>query len=236
MFSQQLAVEDQAAVWTTSALMFSTVFCHVDASTPEEAWPLRAPSAFDLDWLKMSDGKNEIGRMTSSLKGDPVFGELVSFHVEHIVEARPIRHEFGYLPKGFTQLYNLDDESSADNNLFHSPLAQLSRVLAPGCHPVTKIMYCWAFFGGMKKEFRRLLGQKDPRALLIKLYWYAQMNEVGIWWLIRRTVLEGQAICIYLERYHGDNSDIRMLLQFPKMRFFPTRIKRFLHSSAENQP
>jgi hypothetical protein len=32
-------------------------------------------------------------------------------------------------------------------------------------------------------------------------------------------VLEGQAICLYLERDHADETAILDLLQFPKMRF-----------------
>jgi hypothetical protein len=206
MMSHPRSLEEQAALWTTSTLLFSTVFCQVDANSPEDAWPLRAPSASDLDWLIMSDGKNEISRMTQSLIGHPIFGDLVSFQPDKVIpDFYPDQDTFNNLPSEFLRLYNLNPSANTNTNtqdkIFHNPLVQLSHALAPSLHPIAKIMRCWTFVGTMTPKFRALLRRKDPRGLLILLYWFARLNEVDVWWLKRRTTIEGQAMCLYLQRH-----------------------------------
>ncbi len=67
-FNKQLSrppqVEEQAALLTTAALLGTIAFCHIEARTSEEAWPLKPPSSSDLDWLRMSDGKKEVWKLT----------------------------------------------------------------------------------------------------------------------------------------------------------------------------
>ena len=69
----------------------------------------------------------------------------------------------------------------------------------------------------MEPEFRQLLHKKDPKALLLLVWWYGKMAEYDVWWMGRRMKLEGQSICMYLERNHGDDPGIVTLLDYPKM-------------------
>jgi len=73
------------------------------------------------------------------------------------------------------------------------------------------------FIGTISPEYMRLLEEKDPRALLLMAYSYAEVSQFGIWWLSRRAILEGEAICIYLKRLDHGYDEIEQLLQLPKL-------------------
>ena len=54
----------------------------------------------------------------------------------------------------------------------------------------------------MQPVYKSLLERKDPRALLILAWWNAKVCHVEeCWWIQRRIVLEGRAICRYLRRW-----------------------------------
>ncbi|KAI0397937.1 hypothetical protein F5Y17DRAFT_255123 [Xylariaceae sp. FL0594] len=72
-------------------------------------------------------------------------------------------------------------------------------------------------------RFRKLLEQKDERALLILLYWYAKLCDRRVWWARKQAWIDGQAICRYLEQTWAaagsQHSQTRLqLLAWPKMR------------------
>lgn len=48
-------------------------------------------------------------------------------------------------------------------------------------------------------SFREMLLQKDEKAMLVLLYWYAKICDRRIWWLWKHSYTEGLAICKYLE-------------------------------------
>jgi hypothetical protein len=68
LFSNKLAgpihPSERDALWATSAFLGTTAFYYIEAKTPEEAWPLKPPSSLDLNWLRMSAGKEEIWKIT----------------------------------------------------------------------------------------------------------------------------------------------------------------------------
>jgi hypothetical protein len=71
----------------------------------------------------------------------------------------------------------------------------------------------------MSPEVKGLLQAKDPRVLLALVLCYTKLYHVDVWWLSRRLLLEGQAICIYLDLFFSHDVDIETLLQFPKLIF-----------------
>jgi hypothetical protein len=76
--------------------------------------------------------------------------------------------------------------------------------------------YFLSFIGHMDPKYKALLHQKDPKALLLLSWWYGKMCQYNVWWQSRRMVLEGQAICLYLER-ECEEEEIVGLLCYPKM-------------------
>jgi hypothetical protein len=73
------------------------------------------------------------------------------------------------------------------------------------------------------ERFRNLLAQKDEKAMLILLYWYAKLCTRHVWWLRKQAWVEGLAICRYLEKawapYGSQDSQARLkLLEWPKLK------------------
>lgn len=213
-----MPVAEQAALWVASALLSIIVFAQVEAENAEDIWPLQPNSTPKIDWVKIGRGKHEIYNVTSLLHDDPIFSALtVILHPETEFTLRT-GLTLNQLPLPFIRLYNLSDTTTDETNHYRDAIVRLARVLDPLCHPVQVIMEFWGFTN-MTAEFKTLLGNRDPRALLILAYWYMRASQLGLWWLRPRTFLEGRAICIYLERYHSDNADIQTLLQYPKAAF-----------------
>lgn len=210
--SGQLVVQEQAALWATSAIISIIVFCSIDATIPEEAWPLASPSPSDLVWLKMCDGKREVFKHTKSLQHDPVFDELV---ILHRLEAMPVHSNqlpLTNLPFLFHQVFDLASPTSP----YSSGVFQLAEVSDPACSPMEIILAFWTFTGSMNPGSRALLRQKDPRSLLLLVCWYAKLIKLGVWWFTHRIRVEGRAICIFLQRYHVDDVDLQTLLDIPR--------------------
>lgn len=76
-----------------------------------------------------------------------------------------------------------------------------------------------AFLTQLDPRYRRLLGDKDPRAMVLLAWWYAKAAAHISWYMQRRSLVEGRAICIYLERYCMDVPGIPELVRFPKRVF-----------------
>ncbi|KAI1293267.1 hypothetical protein F5Y03DRAFT_374424 [Xylaria venustula] len=76
------------------------------------------------------------------------------------------------------------------------------------------------FARALDPPIRDLLIQKDEKAMLLLLYWYAKICDQRVWWLWKHSYTEGIAICRYLERVWtaSEYEDGLALLELPKMR------------------
>lgn len=201
---------ERDALWVTAVCLGVIAFFYIEAETPEEAWPLKPPSSLDLNWLSLSEGKKELWRNTRTATGKSVFQTLLPFE-----NTKPTPG-LEALPSEFINLCGLDATSTPDNNPYHAVASGLAKSLHSDCKLTTFLSFL-SFIMNMCPEYKRLLKRKDPRALLLLAYWFAKMCQYPHWWIIQRAALEGQAICIYLQRYHGNDSDIQKLAQFPSM-------------------
>lgn len=202
------------AVWATAALLGLVSFAMIDATKPEEAWPLAPPSHTDLEWLAMSDGKKAIWDIANPLRRQSVFHKLSGdFERDYFAALKP-KPSDGILLADFAHLCNLDDPS--DNNPYYEAVHNLIPLLDLECNSSTMMRFI-SFIGHMNPRFKLLLERKDPRAMLLLAYWYSKVCK-SQWWVSRRASLECQAICIYLERHHDDIPNVHELLRFPKIR------------------
>lgn len=220
LFNQKLSTPlqppDRDAVWAAAALLGNIAFSSIEASKPEEAWPLAPPKPSDLEWLRMCESKAVIWNITNPLRPDSVFHILADdFETSSLASAATTSSIEG-IPPAFIQLYSLDNSSTADNSPYYAAVHGLAPLLRIECNQST-IGRFLLFMSHMQPDFRRLLEQKDSRALLLLAYWYAKASH-SVWWIERRARLECQAICLYLERYHAGETAVQELLQFPKMR------------------
>lgn len=215
--SRPIKSESKDALWTSAALLGAIAFAGIEALTPEEAWPLRPPAPSDLDWLKMSDGKKAVFKIADPMRPGSIFSRC---SIDHSWMYRPIDYSHINLiglAQDYTDLYNLGPNSTGETNPYHEAAMSQARLLGLSCTHDTLIQFM-SFIGHINPGLKALLLQKDAKAMLLMACWYAMTYKYQ-WWINRRGLLEGKAICMYLDRYHGDNLKIQRLLQWPKREF-----------------
>lgn len=220
LFNQKLSApiqpHERDALWATAVLLGIIALSSIEASTPEEAWPLKRSDPFDLEWIRMSGNKKAICNIANPLRPDSVFRALAEDYRTGIMLFAPSSPGIEGIPSAFIQLYGLDSSSTAKNSPYFVALHELAPLLHMKCEMPTMWPFL-SFISHMPPDFMRLLQRKEPRALLLLTYWYAMVCQ-SVWWIERRATMECQATCLYLERYHADDTAIQGLLRFPKMR------------------
>lgn len=216
LLSGPMADEERDAMWGAAALLGAITIGAVEATSPEESWPLKPDSPHDLDWLRMSDGKKEVWRLSNPLREDSVWRAAMSF--DHDKEPTPQvrRPELEALLPYLTRLYNYDESADGTGDPYHTATSIIIRLLPIHCTHST-ILYFLSFLGHMEPAFRTLLHQKDHKAMLLLAWWYAKMMDYPAWWLQRRARVECKAICLYLAKICMHYSDVGRLLDYPKM-------------------
>lgn len=203
-------IQEQAALCATAALLAVLSFCYIEATRFEEAWPLAgglSPSSpEDLQWIKMSNGKLSAQALTRGLATDPVFHPLVS--IDQRDQSTFPSFAAANTPDGEGPFLNFSQSACMSEVDAFMQVAHSNSVIAI-------IFSFWAFVGNMTTGFEYDLRRKKPEALLILVHWYAKLNPIPVWWLKTRTTLEGQAICVYLNRYHCHDDGINRQLRWP---------------------
>ncbi len=219
LFSSKLASPIESSerdpLWATAVFLGIMAVYYIEANTAEQAWPFKPSSSMDLNWLKMSQGKKEIWKITQPLRNESVFRPLVMDNMSFIPDPSTLLG-LEVLPPDLTKLCDLDASSTIDKSPYYATASALAQVLNVDDKFLT-IMNFLQFINFMRPDYRRLLELKDPRALLLLAYWYAKVCQTQQWWLWHRAALEGQAICIYLGRNYQHEADIQNLLQFPSI-------------------
>jgi hypothetical protein len=209
--------DDRDALWASAGLLSQIAFSFIEASTPEEAWPLTPPDQADLEWIAMSENKMAIWEIANPMRPESIFNALAMDVMKHSATICGVSEsKIEDLPPLFIEVYDLENDSIADSCPYRATALLLSTLLSMECSFNTLVKFL-SFASHMDPKFKPLLQKKDPRALLLLAYWYAKVLN-SVWWLDRRATLECQAICIYLERSHADETAILELLQFPKER------------------
>ncbi|KAK7407958.1 hypothetical protein QQX98_009875 [Neonectria punicea] len=215
---QSLSGPYRDALWASAAILGAAAFFFVGPADSAAAWPLKAPSSTDLDWLKMSDGKKVVWHITDPTRPESVFNPLLADHALYVAPDGQAPIPPTALPAPFYPLYDLS-ESTPDANPYHVAASLMAQLLDLEANDYSVIQFL-AFISQLDPRYRRLLELKDPRAMLLLAYWHAKVVGFKAWWLNRRAVVEGQAICIYLERECADDPMIMELLEFPKASLF----------------
>lgn len=195
--------EDRDALWATAILLGVSTFSSCEATRPEDAWPLAPPSAADLNWLRISDGKKEIWKIAKPLRPDSVFCSLArQQQIDYLPCVITSDAVLQTLPAGLVEFYKHHTRSSpgSTNNLYYYTLCALAPLLRSPCNKMNFTKYL-SFIAHFDPKFRDLLLAKEPFALLILAYWYAKVRLFE-WWISNRAEVECRAICIYLEREH----------------------------------
>lgn len=220
-FQGEETAASRVAMLSTAAILWTISFSHIEARTSQEAWPLKSTSSSDLNWIRMNSGKEQIWKVTQSYRPDPVSMTLASMRT-HEMLIIPYKDKIndGFLnniPPAFIRLFNLANHDSPPQDDSIDPHYTIGMQVAQvvfGDYPIyVTILSFVSFVGGISSEVKGLLEAKDPRMLLALALWYAKLYQVGIWWMSRRLLLEGQAIRIYLKRFYSHDADIQAVLE-----------------------
>jgi hypothetical protein len=219
LFNQKLSgiihPHDRDALWATAGLLSQIAFAFVDASTPEEAWPLRGgEDPTDLEWIAMSENKMAIWEIASPMRPESIFHGLAMDLVRLDRLCGISEPNIANLPRLFAKVFDLENDSIAETCPYRSSVLLLSSLMPLECNRDTLVKFL-GFASHMNPKYKLLLTRKDSKALLILAYWYAKVLN-SVWWLDRRATMECQAIILYLERYYPNEEDILELLKFPK--------------------
>ncbi|KAL7935895.1 hypothetical protein V8C35DRAFT_264017 [Trichoderma chlorosporum] len=212
-----LSSSHRDALWICASVLGAASFASIRTQDPFDAWPLAGPNpAMDLDWLKMGHGKRVVWSIADPTRPESVFYKLLDqtpmhqpFDISVIAPAS--------LPPLFYSLFGLSATSSPETNPYHGACAILSAVSAEEINDGNILLFL-SFITQIDPCYRSLLEEKDPRALLLLLYWHSLVAPQDRWWLRRRCAVEAKAILMYLERYCADDGEIMELLQLPKSR------------------
>lgn len=213
-----IAPETKDALWASAALLGAIQIANFEACTPEEAWPLKPHDPADLDWLKMSEGKKAVFAIASPLRPESRFCHISNGHgalFRPMMERRDCeRGDLVGMTRDFSNIFGLGPDSSGTENPYYEAGMTLARLLHVQCDG-DNIVEFFGFMMHLSPDFKRLLAMKDAKALLMFAYWYAKLWR-GQWWLHRRGLIEGRAICLFLERFHGDDACLQRMLVWPK--------------------
>ncbi|KAM0430988.1 hypothetical protein ACHAPT_005622 [Fusarium lateritium] len=208
---------ERDALWTLATFLGASAFALLDVQDLEGVWPLKGPDALDLDWLKMSEGKKVVWNLLEASRVESIFHDLILERDQMPNGAQPIPPDV--LPRAFYTTFNLSSSSTPASNPYHVAASVLAQVLPRKVNDNTVTQFL-PFLTQLDQRYKQLLEDKDPRALVLLAWWYAKAAAHSAWWMQRRSLTEGQAICIYLERYCMQVPGIPELVQFPKKVFY----------------
>ena len=212
VLSQPLASTSRDAVWATGALLGAAVMAYVEPTRPEEAWPLKPPDPTDLDWLKLGEGKKAIWSIANPTRPDSMFKGLAK-DLNHLQLPKwATCPDLAAIPDCWKRVFNFTPYTTITNSPYCFPVIILSRLhgLSPTHDNILDFLYFMAF---MPVEFKTLLECKDPRAMLLLLWWFRKLEHGELWWLKRRAAVEGRAIEMWLEKWferRGEGLDVGM--------------------------
>jgi hypothetical protein len=208
-----------------ASLLGVVSFFSLEAETIEDVWPLADD---DLSWLNLTEGKKAVWKAASPLKDDSIWHK-----VRHAFEPVQDDDEAKYVPSVFDGF--CAKSLSKDNPLYIAARALID-LLAGECNEKTWLTYL-NFLCHITPAVKERLLERDPWALLILLYYYMKMCRTK-WWLASRAILQGRAICLYLERHHANNAEIQGALSWPKSEFVAAQMEGWggLASSWSRSP
>lgn len=214
--SGPLTPSEKDAIWAAATILGSSSLAGVDALSPEQAWPLRESSESDLDWLRMYDGKREIWRMTDPTRPDCCL-RILSQEIETVCQKMSMTEPgLKRLPGELCRLLGLHAHGvDLLSNPYRFSANVLNNLMAMKISETSIIAFI-SFITLMQADFRQLVVDKDPYALILLAYWFAEFSQHHAWFVWRRSVLECQAICLYLARHHGDIDHLDAVLEHPR--------------------
>lgn len=185
----------------------------MEAQNAEELWPL-SPTQSGPHWLKFVEGKREIWKLAGPLTSDSVFTSGATQKCG--LDSTFVAGELNGLPRQLAKICGLTGRGeTARANAYSAAVLLLNDLFRPdqSTYELNKLLnFCTC----MDVEFKNLLLAKDPKALLLLVYWHTQLFRSDRWWTRQRTLLEGKAICLYLRAFYATDNELVAALWYPE--------------------
>lgn len=163
----------------------------------------------------MYDGKREIWRIADPTRPNCCL-RLLSQEVDMVHQKMSMAEPgLKQLPGELCRLLGLHGHVNLQTNPYRFSANILNNLMAMKSSE-TSILAFLTFITLMEADFRQFLVDKDPYALILLAYWFAEFSQHHAWFVWRRSILECQAICLYLTRYHGDIDQLNTILEHPR--------------------
>lgn len=179
---------ERDALWIASTMISAQYIGYIDATSAEDAWPLKSIGPGEPDWLELGLGKKHIEAFCDIMRTDCCFQKLVAqFEASNASEdftPYELRDGgFHNLPTEMLEFLGLTDPSTWSSSPYFRAANIISQVL-PHEYNESNYMKFLAFMYCMAPEFRSLWRTKDPGALLLLSYWYSKATVPSKhWWL-----------------------------------------------------
>jgi hypothetical protein len=228
LFNKKLSApvppDDRDALWAAATLLGVITFASIEGGELEKAWPFQIARDPEPEWLKMSHGKAAILQMADPERPNSIFHDIFPSHTQ-LLQLRPPVGEDSLTKvfPGFIELFELDTNPT-ERNPYAAAIVSLCALSDIQSTPSAGLLF-YTFCACINNEFGDLVLNRDPRALVVMAYWYSKMC-MGPWWLKKRALIEGQATCVYLERFYGHDAVIQDLLEIPKRALFKNQKDR----------
>ena len=175
-----------SALWMASVMIsFTDSFC-LDEQDPD--------NILSTTWLRVHLGVRTIFNMlpaSSPFK----FNDGQSIGGRCLGMPPPIAGS-GNVPESLARLYDIDENSSSETNVYHDAVHMLSQLLSERIKCPLRFL---AFVNILSSDFLVLLDKKDPKALLLLMRWY-QLVPPSAWWLQTRSIITSNAIAAHLAK------------------------------------
>ncbi|KIV96591.1 hypothetical protein PV10_00435 [Exophiala mesophila] len=189
--SNPVVSRDRDALWVASILLGIASFSSIATRVVEEAWPLVSE---DLAWLRLSEGKRVVFQLTNPARLDSTWRSSVETYVSAV--SLPVRARHGDTP--FDHLCEEPGPDWPTSNPYQEMVPKLAHLLNLEYGESTFLPFL-SFVMHMDPHFGDAVEQRDPWAMLMLAYWFAKVCR-SRWWIARRAILSGLAICVYIER------------------------------------
>ncbi|VUC29170.1 unnamed protein product [Clonostachys rosea] len=205
---EPIQMEDKDPIWGTAVALALLSFATPDVCVPEESWPMKASGSSDLEWLRMSNGKMSLWRITDPLRPNSLFHVMAPAFAQ-MNSPLPEIGIYG-ISSPLASVCNLDCSSNEKNNPYFKVAHAVSQILdLPDSQVTTGEI--GVFPRSIHESFKYLLEERDPIAVLLLYLWYRKASR-SMWWIELRARVECPAICLYLQTYHKENHAVHEFL------------------------
>ncbi|CAH0050923.1 unnamed protein product [Clonostachys solani] len=199
---------DRDPIWATASWLSILLFIAIDENDPSKAWPFKGSETADMDWLRMGDTKWKLFQLTNPNRPESIFYPISNLYAQ--MRTNIAASGIDSISPSLYEVCGLDGSSRHDTNPYFQAAQTITNL---GNFEPSKIPFpaAMSFITHGHPDFKVLLLNKDPVALLLHALWYSRVRK-SVWWINLRAITELKAICLYLREHYSENALIMELL------------------------